>query len=141
MSMNKKIISQLLLKGKKTTSETVWLNSLKRFYKSFTKNHKKLINKALINIAPLLKTKQLKQKKKRFSFKEFPYVIKNKNRISLALKFFLNKTKRKTEIKMHRKLTDELIVAAKNVGTGLHRKKNLYEYALIKKKYFYYRWF
>jgi ribosomal protein S7 len=87
----------------------------------------------------LLKTKQLRQKKRRLSFKEFPYIIENKNRISLALKFFLNKTKQKTEIKIHKKLTNELIAAAKNIGTNVNRKKNLYEYAFVKKKYFYYR--
>ena len=122
-------------------SEKIWLNSLKKFYKSFTKNHKKVINKALTNVAPLLKTKQLKQKKKRFSLKEFPYVINDKNRISLALKFFLNKAARKTELKIHKKLIDELVVAAKNVGVNLSKKKSLYEYAFVKKKYFYYRWF
>lgn len=139
--MNKKIITQLQLKGKKTISEKIWLNSLKRFYKSFVKNHKKFINKALTNTAPLLKTKQLKQKKKRLTFKEFPYVIKKKNRISLALKFFFNKTKQKTEMKIHKKLTDELIAAAKSSGPMLFKKKSLYEYAFVKKKYFYYRWF
>jgi ribosomal protein S7 len=139
--MNKKIINQLLLKGKMTISEKIWLKTLKEFYKSFTKNHKKFINKALINIAPLLKTKQLNQKKKRLLFKEFPYIIENRNRISLALKFFLNKTKQKTEIQIHKKITNELVIAAKNVGTNINRKKNLYEYAFIKKKYFYYRWF
>ena len=139
--MNEKIINQLLLKGKKTTSEKIWLNSLKRFYKSFIKNHKKFVNKALTNIAQLLKTKQLTQKKKRFTFKEFPFVIKNKNRISFALKFFLNTKRKKAEIKIHKKLADELIAAAKNTGTDLSRKKNLYEYAFVKKKYFYYRWF
>lgn len=98
-----------------------------------------MINKALTNIAPLLKTKQLKQKKKRFSLKEFPYVIKNNSRISLALKFFLNKGKQRIEKKIHKKLTDELVATAKNIGIGLHRKKDLYEYAFVKKKYFYYR--
>lgn len=139
--MNKKIINQLLLKGKITISEKIWLKTLKGFYKSFTKNDKKFINKALINIAPFLKTKQLRQKKRRLSIKEFPYVIENKNRISLALKFFLDKTKQKTEIKIHKKLTDELVAAAKNIGTNIQKKKNLYEYAFVKKKYFYYRWF
>ena len=139
--MNKQIINQLLLKGKMMTSEKIWLNSLKRLYKSFTKNHRKSINKALINIAPLLKTKQLKQKKKKFALKEFPYVIKHKNRISVALKFFLNKKKQKTERKIHKKLADEILNAAKNLGTNTYRKKSLYEYAFIKKKYFYYRWF
>jgi ribosomal protein S7 len=63
--MNKKIITQLLSKGKMTISEKIWLSSIKTYYKSFTKNQKKLINKALVNVAPLLKTKQLKQKKKK----------------------------------------------------------------------------
>ncbi len=139
--MNKKIINQLLLKGKMTISEKIWLKTLKGFYKSFTKNHKKFINKALINITPFLKTKQLRQKKRKLTIKEFPYVIENKNRISLALNFFLNKTKKKTETKIHKKLIDELVAAAKNIGTNINRKKNLYEYAFVKKKYFYYRWF
>ena len=95
--MNEKIINQLLLNGKSATSEKIWLKSIKFFDKSFVKDHKKLINRALVNITPLLKVKQLKQKKRRSQVKEFPYIINNKNRISLALKFFLNKTKNKNE--------------------------------------------
>jgi ribosomal protein S7 len=84
----------------------------------------------------LLKTKQLKQKKKRVVFKEFPYVIKKKNRVSLALKFFFNKTKQKTEMKIHKKLTDELIIAAKNIGPGLSKKKAYTNMHLLKKNIF-----
>lgn len=91
--MNRKIINQLLLNGKVTISEKIWIKSVKFFYKSFTKNYKKFINRALINMAPLLKVKQLKQKRKRSRLKEFPYIVKDKNRISLALKFFLTKKK------------------------------------------------
>lgn len=137
--MNRKIINQLVLKGKSSISEKIWMKSLKEFYKTFIKNQKKFINKALINIAPLLKTKQLKQKKKRFSLKEFPYIIKNKNRITMALNFFFNETNKKREMKMYKKLIKELVIAAKNSGTNLSKKKNLYEHAFVKKKYFYYR--
>jgi len=139
--MNKKIINQLISKGKLTISEKIWIKSLKEFYKFFTKNHKKVFNKALTNIAPLLKTKQLRQKKKRFSLKEFPYVIKNGNRIAVALNFFLNETNKKKEIKIYKKLTNELVSAAKNLGVSLSKKKSLYEHSFVKKKYFYYRWF
>jgi len=62
--MNKKIINQLLLNGKTSTSEKIWLKSVKFFDKSFLKNHKKLINRALVNVTLLLKMKQLKQGKK-----------------------------------------------------------------------------
>ena len=139
--MNKKIINQLLLNGKSTISEKIWLKSIKFFDKSFVKDHKKLINRALVTISPLLKVKQLKQKKRRSQVKEFPYIINNKNRISLALKSFLNKTKNKNEIKMYKKLATELLAIANNSGVSTNKKRHLYEYAFFKKKYFYYRWF
>ncbi len=129
------------MNGKSTISEKIWLKSLKFFYKSFVKNHKKAVNRALIHVTPLLKVKQLQQKRKRSQLKEFPYIVKDKVRISFALKFFLNKTKGKSEIKMHQKLVNELVTVANKSGIGVSKKKSVYEYAFIKKKYFYYRWF
>lgn len=139
--MDKKIIRQMLIDGKSAVSEKIWLKSLKLFYKSFLKNHKKAINRALINITPLLKVKQLKQKRKRAQLKEFPYIVNNKNRISLALKFFLAKTRGKKETKMYQKLVNELVTVTNKSGINISKRKSLYEYAFLKKKYFYYRWF
>ena len=59
--MNKKIINQLLLLGKSTTSEKLWLKSINFLYTSFTKNYKEFINRAIINVTPLLKVNQLNQ--------------------------------------------------------------------------------
>jgi ribosomal protein S7 len=137
--MNTKIIKQILIKGQISISEKIWLKSIKLFYRSFKKNHKKVINRALINVAPLVKMKQLK--KKRSSVKEFPYITNNKNRFSSALKNFFTITNNKTDLKFHRKLVNELLYATKNVGGNVGKKKSLYEYAFIKKKYFFYRWF
>ena len=114
------------------------MKSLKLFYRAFVKSHKKAINRALINITPLLKVKQLKQKRKRSPLKEFPYIVKNKSRISLALKFFLTKTRNKKETKMHQKLVNELVIVANKSGITINKRKSLYEYAFLKKKYFYY---
>jgi len=117
------------------------LKSTKLFDKSFVKDHKRLINRALVNVTPLLKIKQLKQKKKRLQVKEFPYITNSKNRISLALKFFLNRTKNKKEIKMYKILVTELLTTANNSGKYTNKKRDLYEHAYLKKRYFYYRWF
>lgn len=131
----------MLIDGKSTVSEKIWLQSLKFFYKSFVKSHKKAINRALINITPLLRVKQLKQKRKRAQLKEFPYIVNNKSRITLALKFFLTKTRNKKETKMYAKFVTDLITVANRSGVSINKKKSLYEYAFLKKKYFYYRWF
>jgi len=139
--MNKKIINQLLLNGKSSASEKIWLKSVKFFDKSFIKDHKKVLNRGLVNVTPLLKVKQLKQKKKRLQIKEFPFITNKKNRISSALKFFLNKTKNKKEIKMYKILVTELLAIANNSSKYNNKKRDLYQYAYLKKKYYYYRWF
>jgi len=137
--MNKKIINQLLLNGKVTISEKIWLKSIKIFYKSLTKNPKKLINRAIINITPLLNVKKVNKQTKRSQPKEFPYVVDNKNRNSLGLKFFLNKTKNKNEMKIYKKLVIDVLAVANKSGVSTNKRKSLYEYAYLKKKYFYYR--
>ena len=138
--MNKKIINQLLVNGKKFVSEKIWIKNVKLFQKSFKKDYKKFVNRSIVNAAPLIKVKQLKQKKTRFQSKEFPYIVTKKARIQMTLKFFINKKKR-IGITADKKLLSELLFAVKNTGTILTKKKNLYEHAFIKKKYFYYRWF
>lgn len=40
---------------------------------------------------------------------------------------------------MHKKIINELLLATKNTGANINKKKSLYEYAFVKKKYFYYR--
>lgn len=87
----------------------------------------------------MLKVKQLKQKRKRTQLKEFPYIVSNKSRISLALKFFLTKTRNKRETQTYKRLVTELVTVANKSGVSINKKKNLYEYAFLKKKYFYYR--
>ena len=117
------------------------MKSIKLFDKSFIKDHKNLLNCAIVNVTPLLKIKQLKQKNKRLQIKEFPFITNNKSRISFAIKFFLKKTKNKKETKMYKTLVTELLAVATNSGKYMNKKKDLYEYAYLKKKYFYYRWF
>ncbi len=134
--MNKKIINQLLVNGKTITSEKNWLKGIKFFYKSFVKNPKKLLNRAIINITPLLNVKQLKQKRKRSQSKEFPYVVNNKNRVAIALRFFLNKTKSKHEIKIYKKLIIELVPIANNTGIHISKKKVYTSMLLLKKNIF-----
>ena len=139
--MNNKITNRLLFNGKKTLSEKIWLKTVKRFNKSLDKDYTKLINRALVNMAFLLKIKELKQKKRRVQLKEFPYIVPNKNRISLALKFFLDKKKNKNEVQTYKRLVTDLLAVANKSVNSTNKRKQVYEYAYLKKKYFYYRWF
>jgi ribosomal protein S7 len=51
----------------------------------------------------------------------------------------LSKTKKEKEIKMYQKLVTELVNVTKKSGGSITKRKSLYEYAFLKKKYFFYR--
>ena len=40
---------------------------------------------------------------------------------------------------MYQKLVNELVTVANKSGMSINTRKSLYEYAFLKKKYFYYR--
>lgn len=138
-TMNKEIISQLMLNGKTSISEKILLKSMKSMQKTLIKNHKKLIKIALINLTSLVKVKILKQK--RSQAKEFPFIVRKKVRIPLVLKSMFKSFGQKTDVRIEKQLVHELIQASKNVGSNTSKRRNLYEYSFIKKKYSHYRWF
>jgi len=95
-----------------------------------------VFNRALINLMPLLKVKQLKQKRKRLQLKEFPYIINVKSRISIALKFFLNRKKSKKDTKTSQRFVGELVAVANKSGISISKKKKFVRIRLYKKKIF-----
>lgn len=40
---------------------------------------------------------------------------------------------------MYQRLVNELVTVANKSGVSINKRKSLYEYAFLKKKYFYYR--
>jgi hypothetical protein len=62
--MNKKIVTQLLVKGKSAISEKIWLKTLKLFFKSFVKNHKKSYQSSTYKCSTFCKSKTIAKKKK-----------------------------------------------------------------------------
>ena len=128
-----------MLNGKISTSEKILLKSIKSMQKVLIKNHKKLIKIALINLVSLVKVKQLKQR--RSQSKEFPFIVNKKVRVPMVLKSMFKSFERKTDIRIEKQLVHELLQASKNIGSNINKRKNIYEYSFIKKKYSHYRWF
>lgn len=135
-----KIYNFMMLNGKKETCENIFLKSTKLIQKYLTKNHKKLIKLAFVNSAPLIKIKQIKQKRKK-NLKEFPFLINQKNRILLAIKSIITTSKKKKASNLYIKIKQEIILSSENKSHTFEKKKKLQGYALTKKKYFHYRWF
>jgi ribosomal protein S7 len=140
-----KIISLLMLDGKKKTGEKIILKSLKEIQKNSSKSLKKIIQLALIYTLPTFKIHEIsnkKQKKRKNKIKKVPaFIPQTKTKISLAIKIILTSTKKNVSKTFNRKLNQEILLNAKNKGFAINIKNELQQQVLINKHYLsYYRW-
>jgi small subunit ribosomal protein S7 len=143
--IKKKIVNHLMVNGEKKTCEKILLQSLKELQKESTKQAKELIKLAITFSTPVFKLHKIEnkqQKKKNRKIKEIPSFISSKKaRISLAIKFVLEATRKKKLNNFYRKLNAEIFLNVKHKGEAVQIKDELQKQVLLNKRYFYfYRW-
>jgi ribosomal protein S7 len=132
VNLKNKIYNHLMVSGNKHLCENKLLKSLKVLQKKNKKNNIEIIKMAVINSAPIIQLRQIK-KRKRKTVREFPYVLKQKNRISLGIKSIVR------VLSTH--LDQEILTFAKKKNELLKVKEAKHKLALSKKKYIFFRWF
>lgn len=138
--LKNKIYNSFMVAGNKHISEKTFLKSFKVLQKNTNKNHKDLFKAIIVNTAPIIQMKQIK-KKKRKTIKEFPFVLNQKNRITLSIKTILKVLSRKKGLKFHVKFPTEILSIVQYKSDTLKVKEKTHDEALIKKKYVFFRWF
>nr|YP_010139041.1 ribosomal protein S7 [Lithodesmium undulatum]QQJ94649.1 ribosomal protein S7 [Lithodesmium undulatum] len=134
-----KFKTKLTCKGKKSKSFIFFNKSLKFLQKNIKKNHKKLIQISIINLAPVFNIKSVKKNKKKS--KEFPFFLTNKLRVDLSVKFLIDKIKLRKTSNSKNQLSNEFVKIFKKESSILLKKKNLDSQSFAQKKYANYRWF
>ena len=138
-NVKSKLLNNLMLRGKKRTSEKIVLKSLKRFQKSdFKKNSKEFVKISLLNSAPSVQIKQIKKKRKNI---EFPFLLNNELKISYGLKSLIKNSRNKKSQSFYKNFQLELLNSSNLQGNSVNSKKQIHENAFLKKKYANYRWF
>lgn len=121
-----------MINGNKHVCEKKVLKTLKFLQKKNKKNNIEIVKMAIVNSAPTIQLRQIK-KRNRKTIKEFPYVLKQKNRISLGIKSIITTS--------NMNLSQEILGLAKKKHELLKFKEAKHKLALIKKKYTFFRWF
>ena len=142
IEIKKKIINHLIVNGKKSTSEKIFIKTAKELQKQSDKQFKKLIQLSLIHSSPIFKLHTiLNKKRKKKNPREIPAFVSNKyRRVSLAIKFILKTTKNRSS-NFFNVLKQEILSNSKFESGAIDRKNDLQIQALLNKRYFsYYRW-
>lgn len=138
--LRNKMYNYFMDHGKKFLCEKIFLKSFKIIQKNINKNHQKLTKLAFVNITPVIELRQIK-KKKRKTVKEFPFVLNKKNRTMQSIKTILSLLRKKSGSKSQDQISSEFILSAQSKSIFLKSKKSNQQYALLKKKYVFFRWF
>lgn len=146
MKITSKIINHLVLNGKKETSETNLLKSIKELQKNSSKKSHNIFQLALIYSTPIFKLHRIKNKRRKKNknekFKEIPGFIKTSQaRTSLSIKIILMNIKKNKGQTFYKIFNNEILLNAKKIGNSLETKNEIQKKILNKKHYFrYYRW-
>ena len=132
VNLKKNIYNHLMVSGNKHLCENKFLKTLKILQKKNKKNNIEIIKMAVVNSAPIIQLRQIKIRKRK-SIREFPYVLKQKNRISLGIKSIVKIPSTN--------LFDEIVAFANKKSELFKIKEAKHKLALTKKKYIFFRWF
>lgn len=138
LKLKEKLQNHMMVSGRKLLCEKMLLQSLKVLQKNTKKNHKILLMTSLINSTPVISMKTA-EKKKGKTMKEFPYILNNKNRITVSIKSILQSVNNKRKFVLE--LSKEILVNSQNSSAVSKVKESKQNEALIKKKFAFFRWF
>lgn len=128
-----------MVDGKKTTSEKLFLKSLKQLQIDSKKQIKKVLQLCLINSMPIFKLKQSSNKKirkRKRKIKIVPvFINKQQNRMSLGIKFILFSLKKKSNNCFYSRLANEILLIAENKNALPEIKIDIQKKALLNKRY------
>lgn len=146
--LKQKILSHLVKNGKKKTCENALLKTSKLIQKSKNQLHHEIIKLAILNVTPVFRIIELKEKRRKRGLKnvrEIPaffssYVFRS----SWALKYIsltVKKNKAKNSNIFYKQLKQEILLNSIDDGDAIKQTQELQKRALQKKKFFkYYRW-
>jgi small subunit ribosomal protein S7 len=138
--LSEKFINYLMLKGKKSISESILFNIFRLLQKISIKNIIYLIKFSLINSSVIISTYKIKNKKKRI-IREIPFIMSSKKRIFNSIKLNINFIRSESKNNFLISYKNEILKILKKNSIFLIKKDEIHSSALKNKAYAHFRWF
>lgn len=132
-----KFINCLMIKGKRSRSESVIYKSLGIIEKKTGQNSLEVFRQAINNVKPVL---EVKSRRVGGSTYQVPVDVRADRRTSLAIHWIIEYSRDRGEKSMQEKLAGELIDAFKNEGTSIKKKLDTHKMAEANRAFAHYRW-
>lgn len=133
-----KLINQLMLGGKKGTSENICYSAFDIIKDKTGKNPLEVFETAMKNIMPVLEVKARRVGGANY---QVPIEVRSERKQTLGLRWLVTfSRKRGGERTMHEKLAAEIMDAANSTGGSVKKREDTHKMAEANKAFAHYRW-
>ncbi len=132
-----KLINQIMLDGKKGIAQSIVYDAFTIIEEKTGQKAMEVFTKAMENVMPVL---EVKARRVGGSNYQVPIEIRPERRQTLAIRWIVINTRKRSEREMCLKLANELIDAMNNTGGSVKKKEDTHRMAEANKAFAHYRW-
>ena len=126
-----------MLDGKKGIAQSIVYDAFTKIEEKTGQKAMEVFNKAMENVMPVL---EVKARRVGGSNYQVPIEIRPERRQTLAIRWIVINTRKRSEREMYLKLANELIDAMNNTGGSVKKKEDTHRMAEANKAFAHYRW-
>ncbi|MCL2756441.1 MAG: 30S ribosomal protein S7 [Firmicutes bacterium] len=132
-----KLINQIMLDGKKGTAQAIVYGAFERAAKKTNVDAMTTFTQALENLMPLLETKARRVGGSNY---QVPMEVRPARRQTLAIRWLVNFSRKRSEKTMEERLAGEIVDAYNQTGGAFKKKEEVHKMAEANKAFAHYKW-
>jgi small subunit ribosomal protein S7 len=132
-----RFINKLMVDGKKSTAQSVFYDALDIVESRARRPGLEVFEQAVKNATPIL---EVKPRRVGGATYQVPVEVRPDRRISLAIRWLIQTTRKRPGKTMADKLANELMDAANNTGATIKKREDTHRMAEANRAFAHYRW-
>ena len=132
-----RFINRLTLDGKKSVAEHIFYSAIEAMEKKAGQPGLEIFERAVRNVMPVI---EVRPRRVGGSTYQVPVEVRPDRKMSLALRWLVNNSRKRSGRTMRDRLAAELLDASNNTGASIKKKDDGHKMAEANKAFAHYRW-
>ena len=132
-----KFVNMIMKSGKKSTAEAIMYNALDAISQRGKGESLEVLDQALENVSPMV---EVKSRRVGGATYQVPVEVRADRRVTLAMRWIIDASRKRGEKSMQLKLAGELMDASENRGNAVKKREDTHRMADANKAFAHYRW-
>ena len=132
-----KFVNMIMHSGKKSTAEAIMYNALETITQRGKGESLEVLDQALENVSPMV---EVKSRRVGGATYQVPVEVRADRRVTLAMRWIIDASRKRGEKSMRLKLAGELMDASENRGSAVKKREDTHRMAEANKAFAHFRW-